>query len=318
MQYSLQSRFQGAFLGAALGEILGLHGTSQLRVPLPMLQLGSAGGDSRGLTIEADSLLPGWGNFACYGCKSLIDRGHLQLDRNRAGNAVESTGITLPVALFCHEDEKKLRQQLHQVAAICQFPIELKQSILAIGYCLSQALKETLDPSTLIPQIVTYLQPDPASTDLQRQLLQVQVLLECRAGIETAKRQLRAIAPTSSIPIALAFYCFLSTPEDFRLSVLRAVRIAKQPQVTAALTGAMSGVYNSLAGIPAEWRIAVNRPNLETSWRASGWGVTSASEILQLANRLLMTWSGASDSVLNSTELGVVYAVAAPEIIRPR
>ena len=55
------------------------------------------------------------------GARVLIDRGYLQLDRNRASNAVESTGITLPVALFFHEDEEKLRQQLHQIAVICSF-----------------------------------------------------------------------------------------------------------------------------------------------------------------------------------------------------
>lgn len=216
--------------------------------------------------------------------------------------------MTLPIALFFHEDELKLRQQLLQVGEVCHNQPEALEGVLAIAYAIALALTEKLDCTTLIPQVLSYL--GPSQTPLVQQLEQVQTLLERGAGLETTLSQLRRDTQRRGEPqghshtsIALAFYCFLTTPEDFRLCVSRAARTRYQPQITSALTGALAGVYNSLIGIPVSWRLTTNH-------------LSSSIHRLQLADRLLDAWAG----VYKISASGQIrqLTVAAPQVIQPR
>jgi len=207
---------------------------------------------------------------------------------------------------------------------------------LAIGYAIARALKEKLNPPSLIPETVTYLGVDTPLTAL---LLQVQILLDRGASLEAAVNQLcksavvqqrqqvqeersetKLVSPSSFLPIAIAFYCYLSTPEDLRLAVVRAARTGIEPQLTCSLVGAISGAYNSTVGIPLEWRLALGQ-NSEAPEIAAGrspllWGTASYGEIMELAAHLLAIWSGAYHSLGEGKSLSYPV-VAAPYVIRP-
>ena len=67
------------------------------------------------------------------------------------------------------------------------------------------------------------------------------------------------IMPNVSSAIALSFYCFVSTPRDFVLSVKRASGLnSNLSLVVAAMTASLSGAYNGIGGIPIRWRNAAN------------------------------------------------------------
>ena len=257
-------------------------------------------------------------------------------------NPSEAAVAALPSAMFFHENKAKLREKI--MLAIEVWPNENKPewetAILAVGYAIARTLKNKLDPATAIEQTIAYLKTDNALTEL---LLQVQILLQRGADLETATTHLCKSAtevrerqgesekklPTESIvnpgnliPIALAFYCFLNTPEDLRLSVLRAARCGIAGQLTCALTGALSGAYNGAAAIPVEWR-QVSLPTLEPGPLVCGrepslWGTGSDAKIVELANNLFAVWAGVyrPDADLDSSALA--RAVAAPYVIRPR
>ncbi|OCR00820.1 hypothetical protein BCD67_24140 [Oscillatoriales cyanobacterium USR001] len=260
---------------------------------------------------------------------------------------------TLPVAIFFHENKVKLREKLGELTHIWQSPSygeqDLVSSAACIGYAIARACKEKLNPATLIPEIITYLGID---TPLAILLLQVQILLEQEASLEAAVVQLCKIVETgkkkreeekdkreaetsspytltplqinSFLPIAIAFYCFLSTPEDFRLAVIRAARTGVEPQLTCSLVGSLSGSYNSVVAIPVEWRVAVGT-NSESGELAEGskrktaltnllWNRASEGEIMELAAHLLAVWSGVFHSCRKPLTNPVV---AAPYVIRP-
>lgn len=309
MRYSLLSRFRGALLGSLVGEILGgsSTGAGQARLTLPKL------GDA-----EPNQMLSDWSQVADCGTESLIRCGRLDLEDwvlcssrtqpsllwlKESASSSEAAMAMLPIALFFHDDEVKLQQQLFASAAVWQQNSETSEGILAIGYAIALALTEKLDVATLIPRTLTYL--GTSETPLVKQLEQVQRLLEQGAGLETTLTQLRRNFQQSRsyTSIALAFYCFLNTPEDFRLCVTRAVRTNHQPQLTSTLTGILAGVYNSISGIPIGWRLAANRIN-------PGIGR------LQLADRLFAVWSGIYD--ISAVEHCQLMAVAAPRVIQPR
>jgi ADP-ribosylglycohydrolase len=317
MRYSLLSRFRGALLGSFVGEIL------------------ASGGDFRQVSGKAtltppqseeaqpSQALSDWSQIASCGTESIIRCGRFDpedwvlhagmtqpsflLLKNTASSS-ETAVATLPMALFFHDDEVKLRQQLLKASTIWQHDSEAFEEVLAVAFAIALALTEKLDCATLIPRILTFVGTSQAP--VVQQLERVQTLLEQGAGLDATVIQLRQDSQRIGAPlarsctsIALAFYCFLDTPEDFRLCVSRALRTGYQPQITAALTGALAGVYNSVIGIPAGWRLAANRINI---------GV----QTLQLADRLLSVWSGIYD--VSAVDRCPMVAVAAPRVIQPR
>lgn len=317
MRYSVLNRFRGVLLGSFLGEILG-SGSTQGQVLGGAASIAPKQGDA-----HLSPTLSDWSQIAACGTESLIRRGQLDLDdwvlhsgitqssllllKNTASSS-EAAVATLPMALFFHDDQVKLRQHLLKAAAIWQENSDASEGVLAVAFAIALALTEQLDCTTLIPRTLSYL--GKAQTPLVQQLEQVQTLLEQGAGLDTTLTQLRRersrrsdLLELSYTSIALAFYCFLHTPEDFRLSVTRATRTGYQPQITAALTGALSGVYNSIIGIPVGWRLAANR-------------ISTGDQRLQLADRLLAVWSGVYD--VSATEQLQQAAVAAPRVIQPR
>lgn len=311
MRYSLLSQFRGALLGSLVGEILG---SNNGRMPSRLL-LKASPQDNQSLVAPFSTQL-NWSQIATCGIESLIHCGRLDLEdwqlrsskveslsllKNTA-NSSEAALATLPIALFFHDDQGKLRQQLQQAAAHWQQTDE-NEGVLAIGYAIALALTEKLN-HTLITQILSYL--GNADTRLGQQLQQVQNLIDKGATLNNAVYQLRQQAKLQGSTdtlgaIALAFYCFLSTPEDFRLSLSRASRIAYKPQLTSALTGALAGAYNSNIGIPIGWRLEANQINMSI-------------QRLKLSEQLLAVWSGAYGvSVIEPLPWA---AIAAPRVIR--
>lgn len=318
MRYSVMSRFRGTLLGAFLGESL-----------------------ISDRETKSESCLH-FGKMAVVGTESLITLGRLDVNDWIARQKPESPHLdatdiisikvilaTLPVALFFHDNTIKLRQNLLRVLQIWEDDPVIRDATLAVGYAIAQSLNEKLDPQTFIPQTIAFLGETP--TSLPQQLLKVHTLLEQKAGLERAQAELSREEKLSNT-IAIAFYCFLSTLEDFRLAVLRATHNSGSTmqdttrlklQATGAITGALSGAYNSTAGIPVNWRVLLSQTNL------TAWGLTNFSQMLELADALLAVWSGMYNFALNPSELREggcatflevtpLCVYAAPRIIRSR
>lgn len=326
MRYSLSSRFRATLLGAAIGETR----YAPKHFPYPdatkpqaQVQLLNCSGAQPKLPV-----VPPGGRLAILGAESLIRLGRFDLNdwRDACGkdsllrimasseqnvtNCLSTAIIaTLPIALFHHENEIKLRQNL-QLAVPGQDQAVSRDGALAVGYAIAQSLNEKLNAATLIPQIITFLgEPE---TQIAQHLSQVQTLLAQQASLVRAVNELSQ-DDLSSTPIALAFYCFLSTLEDFRLSVMRAALTRYQPQITSAIAAALSGAYNSTSGIPLNWRLA-----LSTDAKLAAWGITTEAEILHISDSLVAVWSGVYSLAIHPTNNTQVAAIAAPRVIRPR
>lgn len=261
-------------------------------------------------------------------------------ERSSSGEWEEAEGwetaiASLPGAMLYHEEEAKLRGFLEQISEVWPGRSELRLSNLAVGYAIALGLREKLDPHTLIPKTIAILEEGP----LVEQLKEVQSLLERRSDLETATLQLsnkakamkeelgdtgedsrekEAIARNigSSIPISLAFYCFLSTPENWQLAVQRAARTGRGSEI-GAIVGAISGAYNSTAGIPVEWRSVLNY-RLQKTPALMIEAVANETEIIKLAKTLWALWCGVYNPRTTDNKLNLVPAVAASNVIRPR
>ncbi|MGD1715871.1 ADP-ribosylglycohydrolase family protein [Dapis sp. BLCC M172] len=235
-----------------------------------------------------------------------------------ASNAIITS---LPVSLIYHEDEFKLQQKLQQWGKVWENDLEVNLGNLVVGYIISQILIEKLDPLTIIGKIIDYIgEKEP----LVGQLRQVEKLINQGANLDAAinhlsknlksleKQQLfcegqqKSLSSAFFIPISLALYCFLSTPENFGLAVLRSARSGWATQ-TCTIVGTLSGAYNSSAGVPVEWRQKMGVELL---------GMKDEMEIMNLAKSLWAVWSGVYDP--NNVTQSIVPAVAARNVIRPR
>ncbi len=326
MQYSLLSRFQGALLGSLVGEILGSRtGNSGVSVNgMNMKNINifhNQKQDSSSTTSQ--KTISNWSEIANSSIESLIRCGTLNVEdwleevekispsllylKGKA-NTHETALATLPIALFFHDNPIRLQQKLQEGSEIWLSDTEEVEGVYAISLAIALTLTENLNLTTLIPQIITELKS--SQTPLIQKLEEVQTLLEQRADLETTLFQLRRLQTNQikqkncpNISIALAFYCFLNNPEDFRISITRAIRSGYQPQMTAAITGILSGVYNSMVGIPVAWRVAAQRSNI---WQKRQ----------QLASHLLAVWSGVWD--ISEIELSNLVTVAGAGAIQSR
>nr|WP_290221503.1 ADP-ribosylglycohydrolase family protein [Trichocoleus desertorum] len=369
MRYSLLSQFQGVLVGAAIGELLGVCWATQvtpadpLNSTAPPLPLNCPEQWSHLLTSapvreKLSVSEPRWGRLVVLGAQSLVRRGDLDFadwqprQPNPQGTADlgtlraslgESLGASelaiasLPIALFFHEDEAKLYQNLERLS---QEGVPKPSSILPsfmISLAIAQALQNQFHPQRSIPQMIaaitrleTRLGRPVAEANslaiLMQQLAQVQTLLEQQASLERVRSQLcqsqQALQATSTLhelqAIMAALYCCLATPNDWRLAVLRSLQMQIAPALVATLTGAISGAANSLAGIPVEWRLALDHPDSGSTLKSLWQVVEFEAEIMELGSALLATWSGTYDTQKFPVKRYHVPAIAAPRVIRPR
>jgi ADP-ribosylglycohydrolase len=269
MRFSVINRFRGTLLGAFLGEILASRKSPHHLSEILMLA-------TERLIVDGTVNLDHWSKLP------------LAVTDDSASKIIVAT---LPVALFFHENPLRLRQNLWQLLQIWTDNPVIRDGSLAIGYAIAQSLTEKLDPLTLIPQTVSLI----GETHLSQQLLKVNNLLAEGAGLEKLQAELSSEDQLSQ-SIAMAFYCFLSTWEDFRLAVLRATHNPHLP-ATGVITGALAGAYNSTVAIPAKWRALLSSPNLANQQGRN------YSQMLKLADELADVWSGVYCPRRNSREL---------------
>jgi ADP-ribosylglycohydrolase len=210
----------------------------------------------------------------------------------------------LPLGLFFHDNLSAL--QCLDWEGLEAEP-NIQDGVLAMAGAIAYILTPNLELDHLIPNLLPRLDPETPLTD---QLEQVQALLQQKASLEIAIRQLTQKVKVSSserfdsqfeaenwTAFALGLYCFLTTPQDYSLTVLRAGQTNYQPEITASISGALCGAYQGLSGISAKWRLTLPEKPLwlEVDPKIENHSVksqTCESELLQLTHDLFAVWSG--------------------------
>lgn len=293
MGYSLLSRFRGIFVGVAIAN--------------SQVETVDQGDRAFSLMLaSAESLI------RCGGLNLSDWQKHCRKKENFPISLEYSWVALLPIALFYHEDEFRLAQQLKQVISLWP-EIESRESdLMALGWAISHVIKQKTEASTTIPHIFERLESwkknDPPV--FGQNLEKINRLLGEYASLETAMVRLKINDDPDSAAIALALYCFLSTAENFQISVQRAARTQPQPHLTALLTGAFSGAYNGWAAIPITWYLSESTTAI---------GQSQIIQLLTVADRLFASWLGiyhmAKDLEKNSVKPEMM-AIGAPNVLR--
>jgi hypothetical protein len=203
-----------------------------------------------------------------------------------------------PLILFFHDDRVKLREIIISVSQGLHLDWEICSSAIAIGYIVSRSITETFASRKVLTELALEM------TNLHPSLLQQLTIIEWALNRPTSlsqfSKQLTSdIHPTISAT-AIAIYSFFSTPEEFSLTILRAYHSDSDNRLTCAISGILSGAYNSLSGIPINGDIATQK---RARW-------------MEAAENLLNLWSGST----GASKLGgsLVLSIASPRVIQGR
>jgi hypothetical protein len=186
--------------------------------------------------------------------------------------------------------------------------IFLGQDILIWGYLLTTVLNhqpKIYQKKLLIKNLINH---DLMSKSPLIEMLNIVVQgIASGSSLEQLTEQLLAKDQLPATAIALAWYCFATTPHDFKLSVQRAARVdSKLAWLTTSLTSTLSGAYNGMTTISGNWRAKIEQ---NQSWH--------------LENDLLLKsfrfWLGiyAVNRDQQSCKLEL-NAIASPQFIQPR
>jgi hypothetical protein len=284
MLYSLLTRFQGGLLGSAIAEIVAHPSTDKPEASLSSIQLSLLPILLKSAYLEAIEWQENYQKQQTSG------------GWRRTPTSSELAVLTLPLALFYHDSISHLEAQLGNFLNAWERPQASLPELLLWGQIIALALGNKLQPRLLMPQLLS--RPTP----LKPQLEQVQRCLERELSLAQAIAEFHHLSPQFP-EMAAALYCFASTPEDFRLSTLRAAQIEGEFRGITALTGALAGAYNSISGIPVPWRLAAKKnPALQ--------------EIPTQAKALLAAWCG--NYCCLTGDSSDQLAVAAAGTIQPR
>lgn len=288
MRDLLLNRFRGALRGAVLGEAVGMTTA-----------------DFTWADVRSGSWLQAIDSLQASHWLMAAAQPLLITSPNRSEEIALALPLTaLPAALFFHDHPAQLQQQIQHLTSRQPNAIE-QAGVFAFSEAIALALREELLPRQILPHLSTAIAP--LSLPLADQLTQVQTWLAAEASLAAVERSIASLPP-SLATWALTFYCWLSTPADFNLALLRSQRGG--PMV-AALVGALAGADLGVSSIAIDWWQPFTSSEAE-----SGWGARLVAPIDRLAEQLLAAWAGADP--FDQPDALAAWAIASAGLIRPR
>jgi len=154
-----------------------------------------------------------------------------------------------PIGLYYRNDLIKLVECAVLDASITHNSMEPKMGSMAIGLAIALLANESHSPLEALNDIIDNL-PDCA---VQGKLLQAQEYLV--SGLD-AEEALARIGVSGYVPetVGAAFYC-LAKNNNFKDTVIMAIKCGGDTDTTAAIAGALAGTHYGLEGIPNEYRM---------------------------------------------------------------
>jgi ADP-ribosylglycohydrolase len=158
-----------------------------------------------------------------------------------------------PLGLAWPGDYERIREAgIAQSLATHGHPCALAGSV-AVGALVSMALEDET-PDLMLERVIDLT--EDISEEFVAHIERVPGALE---SAPEAAWALLGEAWVSEEAVAGALYCFMSTPDDYRATVLCGANTEGDSDSLACIAGAISGAYNGAEAIPAHWREGVER-----------------------------------------------------------
>lgn len=157
---------------------------------------------------------------------------------------------TAPIGLYCLEDMEKLTSIAYHAGECTHGNQGAMEAGIAAAIMVNLAANSErypLQPMEMYEQTLGYL-TNKALLQKLRQVKEVLPMPNHEQAID-----LLGEGWIGTEAIALAVYCFLKNPADFRKTVLMGANTNGDSDSIACIAGAISGAYNGAEAIPTEW-----------------------------------------------------------------
>ncbi|NJO97793.1 MAG: hypothetical protein HC764_18845 [Pleurocapsa sp. CRU_1_2] len=159
----------------------------------------------------------------------------------------------------------RLMPNLKSVQANSNIVFSQNINILIWGYLLTTVLNHQTHLWEQALSIEEIFNPNLIPNPLTEKLSIVLQGIKSGSSLQQITEQLSSKDQLQATAIALAWYCFVTTPHDFKLSVQRAARVdSKLSWLTITLTSTLSGAYNGMTVILDNWRTDIEQ---NQSWQ---------------------------------------------------
>ncbi|NJR45154.1 MAG: hypothetical protein HC775_04745 [Hyellaceae cyanobacterium CSU_1_1] len=201
----------------------------------------------------------------------------------------------------------RLMPNLKSVQANSNIVFSQNINILIWGYLLTTVLNHQTHLWEQALSIEEIFNPNLIPNPLTEKLSIVLQGIKSGSSLQQITEQLSSKDQLQATAIALAWYCFVTTPHDFKLSVQRAARVdSKLSWLTITLTSTLSGAYNGMTVILDNWRTDIEQ---NQSWQLEN----------HLLLKLLRFWLGVYAVEQNYGAYNLeLDAIALPQFIQPR
>lgn len=153
-----------------------------------------------------------------------------------------------PIGLYFYDDLKKLTE-VSCAASACTHghPTAIASGIIT-AYAISQVLNST-SPEKIFENVLRNSQN--LEKGLGEKIFKVKEILEYENHFDALKEL--GLGWEAGEAVALALYCFMKNPNDYRKTILMGANTEGDSDSIASMAGAISGAYNGIKAIPQEW-----------------------------------------------------------------
>ncbi len=156
-----------------------------------------------------------------------------------------------PVGVLYHDDPDSLREIAYVSSQITHSHELGKEGAALQAYAVALALSMRCDSSFDAEEFLSKLANFVRHTVYRERLAKARRLLNTGEVAVIVDELGHGVEAFNSVPTAI--YCFASHAGSFRDAVLFAVGLGGDTDTIAAMTGAISGAYLGIEGIPEEW-----------------------------------------------------------------
>jgi len=167
-----------------------------------------------------------------------------------------------PVGVLYHDDPDSLREVAYMSSQITHSHELGKEGAALQAYAVALALSMRCDSNFDAEEFLSRLANFVRHTVYRERLAKAKRLLNTGEAAVIVDELGHGVEAFNSVPTAI--YCFASHAGSFKDAVLFAVGLGGDTDTIAAMTGAISGAYLGLEGVPEGWRFRLEkRPYIE-------------------------------------------------------
>lgn len=257
MNYSIFDRFQGAWLGSIIGAALDNQSCQSERTKIVQYQPQNwllARAKMADILINAPRLEAS--TIANQLEQVFLPENIIPANPKVGRLPDDILLILLPLIIF-YADNPDLVRDIVTCCNLESSTNNIMEDVLIWNYLIALALNRRFSDqksnvSSIVKQVLAGVEVN--KTSLIKKLEIIAQAWEHGNSLNKLQQELSNWENPRQTAIALSVYCFASTPKDFMLSVRRAANLSNDVTFSiTALTGALSGAYNGLAGIPRRW-----------------------------------------------------------------